>query len=109
LPLLAYMLLALVQLFAVPVTSTYAQQVKKDVVISITYEVEKPIKVCTYLHDLDDPELLAPRDAHCWVPSNGVGDFDVRTGMRLDEANYEVVVTYPSKRVVIYLNQRINT
>lgn len=97
------------QLFAVPVTSAYAAQVRSAVVVSVTYADTRPVKVCTFVYALDDAGWLTPLDSHCWTPQSDVGDLDTWKDMRIDDANFEVVVKYPDRSDRIYLTLKINT
>ena len=102
-------LLAL-QLFALPVTSAYAMQVRGAVVVSVTYADTIPTKACTFVYALDDASWSAPLDSHCWKPTSVIGDLDTWKDMRLDEFNYQVMVSYPDGHSdKIYLTVRINT
>lgn len=97
------------QLFAVPVTSAYAAQVRSAVVVSVTYADTRPVKVCTFVYALDDAGWTSPVDSHCWKPTSEIGDLDTWKGMRIDEFNYQVLVKYPDRTDTIYLTVKINT
>lgn len=101
--------LLLAQLFVFPVTNAYAVQIKKDVVISVTYTETLPIEVCTYAYSLDDVELSQPTATHCWKPESPIGDFDTWKDERIDMVNFKVVVRYPTQTVEIYLTQKLNS
>lgn len=103
--------LALFQLFAYPITNAYATQVKKDVVVTVSYTLETPTSVCVFLYDYEDTDMTAPKGSHCWTPEkNSIHDFDVWEGARLDEGNFQVVVKYPrSPDVILYLMTKVNT
>lgn len=95
--------------FTFPVTHAYAQQVKSDVVVSVTYTQEIPRRVCTESFALDDPDMAQPLDTHCWTPTNPIGDVDTWKGERLDFVNFQVIVFYASGPVVIALTTRVNS
>lgn len=98
------------QLFAFPITNAYAQQVKQNVVVSVTYTEVLPVTACTFIYELADEEMVSPVDSHCWKPVSPVGDFDTWTNLRLDMVNFEVLVKYTDGQVVkIYLTTKINT
>lgn len=101
----------LLQLLAAhPVTNAYAAQVKHDVVVSVTFGVTRPSKVCAFLYAIDDETMDRSTDAHCWVPKNDVGSLDVWPNMRLDEGNWKVTVTYPDHETdTVYLVARVNS
>lgn len=100
--------LVLVQFFY-PVTNAYAAQVKKDVVISVTYTEVVPISVCTYAYSPEDVDMREPFGSHCWAPKSPIGDLDVWKDERLDMVNFKVVVKYPKDTVTIILAFRINS
>ncbi len=96
--------------FAFPITSAYAAPIKKDVVIAVTYDQDVPTSVCVNLHTLDDVEMTSTTATRCADKIEPVAAFVVWPDMRIDEANFEVVVKYPGRpAVVIYLTQKINT
>ena len=102
-------LLAL-QLFALPVTNAYAAQIRGSVVVSVTYADTLPTRACTFVYALDDASWASPVDSHCWKPTSVIGDLDTWQGMRIDDANFEVVVKYPDGHSdLIYLTVKINT
>lgn len=109
---MASVLLLILQLalFAHPITSAYAGQVKRDVVVNITFADERPTKVCVSFHALDDASLMYPVDTHCWVPTSDIGSLDTWQGTRLDDGNWKVTVIYPRHPTdTIYLVMRVNT
>lgn len=98
------------QLFAFPVTSAYAIQVKQNVVISITYTDVVPRDVCVYAYNVDDIEMTQAIDAHCWKPKSVMGDLDTWKDERIDMTNFKVLVRYPDGKVVsIALTSKVNT
>ncbi len=103
------LLLVLVQ-FAFPVTNAYAQQVKEDVVVSVTYELMKPSRVCVSTYALEDGEMVSPLSNQCWKPTTDVGDLFTLEKLRIDEFNFKVVVDYSTRPpVTIYLAWKVNT
>jgi hypothetical protein len=91
-------LLLALQLFTHPITGAYAAQVKKDVVISVTFADVRPSKVCTHLYATDDVDMLHDIDRpHCWTPKNSVASLDVWPNLRLDDGNFKVVVSYSNR------------
>jgi hypothetical protein len=104
------LLLILQLLTAKPITNSYAGQVKKDVVISVTFTDERPTRVCSYLYATDDEAMAHSIDAHCYTPKNDIGIFDLWPNMRLDEGNWKVIITYPHQATdVVYLVARVNS
>lgn len=101
-------LLAL-QLFAFPVTSAYAQQVKQNVIIAVTYAETKPIDVCVTAHALDDVDMRFPTARHCWQPKSVIGDVDNWPNERIDMVNFRVTVKYPTRMDTIDLVWRFDT
>lgn len=99
------------QLFVLPVVNAYAVQVKANVVVSITYADVMPATVCVNAYGPDDLDMaLRPRDAHCFKPTNTIGDFDTWTNERLDMTNFKVVLTYATRATVeLPLVWRANT
>ena len=89
------------QLFAFPVTHAYALQVKRDVIVTVTYETSIPKEVCVEAFNLEDPEMLNPADEHCWAPKNVIGDFDTWEKQSINNYNFRVTVRYPSGKIVI--------
>lgn len=107
---MSIVLLLLQFLFAFPVTSAYAVQVKKDVVVSVTYTTETPVDVCTYAYEIADTNMVNPTNRHCWKPKNNIGDTDTWVGERLDMTNFKVSVKYPSGKLdEVFLTLKINT
>lgn len=97
-------------LFDLPITSAYAVQWKKDVMVSVTYTTEKPRIVCTEVFPLEDHEMLMSTDSHCWSPKDNIGDIDVWENQDINNVNFRVTVQYPSGEiVVINLTAILNT
>jgi hypothetical protein len=104
------LILAQSMLFAVPVTSAYAQQIKKDVAVAVTYTLEKPKDVCISSYELADTDYRQPLKVICVKDIHPVGNIEMFRGERLDMVNFMVIVRYPSgKSDVIYLSTVINT
>lgn len=96
-------------LFPKPITHAYALQVKKDVVVSVTYTDQIPRETCVEAFGLDDPAMLAATKEHCWKPETSLGDLDVWEGESINDWNFRVTVRYPNGEVVVinltsYLN-----
>lgn len=103
-------LLLVLQFFAFPITSAYAVQVKSNVVVSVTYIDIMPTSACVSTYALDDVEMTAPLDTHCWKPTNSIGEFDTWENERIDMVNFKVVVRYPNRPPVeIALVMKLNT
>jgi len=104
-------LLLLAQLVALPVTSAYAQQIKKDVVVAVTYTDTVPLQVCSFAYESDDEQMRNPiGEPHCVAKPSPVGDFIVWRNERLDLVNLEVIVRYPGgKTERIRLATRLDT
>lgn len=96
--------------FAFPHTAAYAQQVKKDVVVSVTYTLEKPKDVCISTFELADVEWSNPTRVVCLEDIHQVGDSHLFQGERIDMVNFMVLVRYPSgKADIIYLTTKVDT
>lgn len=103
-------LLILLQfLLMFPQDNAYAMQVKDRVIITITYGSSRPVSVCTNFYDIEDAEMKEIRDVHCFTPTNDIGDFDEWEHMRLDDGNFEIVITYPTGKITIFLTTKVNT
>lgn len=96
--------------FSIPETAAYAQQVKKDVVVAITYTTEIPKDVCIGVYELADTEWSSPTSTVCVDKIHQVGDVIVFKGERIDLVNFQVVVRYPSgKTNILYLVWKLDT
>lgn len=104
------LLLALQILFTHPVTNAYAGQVKRDVVVSVTFADTRPSKVCTYFYAIEDADFAYALDAHCWAPKTDIGSLDVWTNIRLDDGNFKVIISYRDRPdESIYLVMKVST
>lgn len=97
------MIAAILQLslFLFPITSAYAVQAKKDILIAVTYTTDTPVQVCTEEFALQDIEMTMARDAHCWTPKTNIGDIDVWENTDINDVNYRVTVRYKDGTVVV--------
>lgn len=104
------LLLQLVSPFLFPMTSAYAAPDHKDVVVFITYTDQTPITVCASIYALDDVEMQNPTQVKCVDKIHAIGDSIIFQDLRIDEANFMVLVKYPTgPSIPIYMLQKIWT
>lgn len=58
-------------LFQHPIDYAAAADFKKDTVISVSYGLAAPSRVCVGVYDLEDADFLNPQEQRCFVPPKG--------------------------------------
>jgi hypothetical protein len=96
--------------FAYPISHGFAQQLERDIVLTITYTEQSATRVCITSYAIADTDMQYAIETRCLTPSSPIGDVDVWKDRRLDQLNFLVTITYDDGHVdPLYIWKRIDT